>query len=59
MSDFNFLERGFDLFNNYDYGDGNGHDGDDEDDNIMNCFCGMVDQKKLLTIPSRHLPAQS
>ena len=59
MSDFNFLERGFDLFNNFDYGDGNDHDGDDEDDNIMNCFCGMVDQKKLLTIPSRHLPAQS
>ena len=45
------------------YGDGNNDDDDDDDDDddvyIMNCFCGMVGQKKVLTIPSWHLPTQS
>ena len=50
------------------YGDGNNDDDDDDDDNdddddddvdIMNCFCGMVHQKKVLTIPSWHLLTQS
>ena len=48
------------------YGDGNNDDddGDDDDDDdddvdIMNCFCGMVGQKKVLIIPSCHLPTQS
>ena len=42
------------------YGDGNNDDDDDDDDvDIMNCFCGMVRQKKVLTIPSWHLLTQS